>query len=275
MRALELAAADFDLSGIGVCWLGMGSEGRSEQTIATDQDNGIIFAADEPAPSDADIRDRLLPFAREINATLDRCGYPLCKGGVMAMNPQWCLSLPEWSADFAQWIDRGGPDSLLAANIFFDFRSLWGRADLAQALREDIAVRARANRRFLKQMSDNALRNRPPLSWRGELKTAEDASGTEGIDLKMSGSMPLTDGARIIRAGHGCCRNRHGRSPAAGRQPDGHRPMATSEAGATRSTTCNCCGCAHSTGALRETCLPRPIRTCFRCPACPTSTCES
>ncbi len=198
VRALELAAADFELSGIGVCWLGMGSEGRGEQTIVTDQDNGIIFAADDPTRTDANIRDHLLPFAREINATLDRCGYPLCKGGVMAMNPQWCLSLPEWSADFAQWIDRGGPDSLLAANIFFDFRSLWGRADLAHALREDIAVRAKANRRFLKQMSDNALRNRPPLSWRGELKTAEDGSGTEGIDLKMSGSMPLTDGARIM-----------------------------------------------------------------------------
>jgi CBS domain-containing protein len=198
MRALEFTAATFDLTGIGVCWLGMGSEGRGEQTIATDQDNGIIFAANDSARSAADIRDRLLPFAREINETLDRCGYPLCKGNVMAMNPQWCLSLPEWSADFAQWIDRGDPDSLLASNIFFDFRSLWGRDELAQVLRDDIAVRAKANRRFLKQMSDNALRNRPPLSWRGELKTAEDASGVEGIDLKMSGSMPLTDGARIF-----------------------------------------------------------------------------
>ena len=97
MRALEFTAAAFDLSDIGVCWLGMGSEGRGEQTIATDQDNGIIFAANDSAQSNADIRDRLLPFAREINETLDRCGYPLCKGGVMAMNPQWCLSLPEWT----------------------------------------------------------------------------------------------------------------------------------------------------------------------------------
>ena len=198
LRALEFTAADFDLSNLGICWLGMGSEGRGEQTIATDQDNGIIFVTNDSTQSNASTRERLLPFARAINEALDRCGYPLCKGDVMAMNPQWCLSLPEWSADFAQWIDRGDPDSLLAANIFFDFRSLWGRAELAQMLRDDIAVRAKANRRFLKQMSDNALRNRPPLSWRGELKTAEDASGAEGIDLKMSGSMPLTDGARIF-----------------------------------------------------------------------------
>jgi CBS domain-containing protein len=198
LRALEFTAVAFDLSDLRVCWLGMGSEGRAEQTIATDQDNGIIFVANDSTQSNASVRARLLPLARAINEVLDRCGYPLCKGDVMAMNPQWCLSLPEWSAAFAHWIDRGDPDSLLAANIFFDFRSLWGCAELAQLLRDDIAIRARANRRFLKQMSDNALRNRPPLSWRGELKTAGDASGAEGIDLKMSGSMPLTDAARIF-----------------------------------------------------------------------------
>jgi CBS domain-containing protein len=197
-RVLEITSAKFALHGFAVCWLGMGSEGRGEQTIATDQDNAILFLSEDPAQSDAGVRDRLLPFAREINETLDRCGYPLCKGGVMAMNPQWCLSLSAWSAAFAQWIDHGGPDSLLRANIFFDFRSLWGRAELAQRLRDDIATWAKANRRFLKQMSDNALRNRPPLSWRGELKAGADANGAEAIDLKISGSMPLTDAARIL-----------------------------------------------------------------------------
>ena len=197
-RALDLTARDFDLSGVGLCWLGMGSEGREEQTIATDQDNGLIFAANDAALPDARVRERVLPFARAVNAALDRCGYPLCKGGVMAGNPQWCLSLPEWRAAFAQWIDRGDPDSLLAASIFFDFRSLWGRAELAHVLRTDVTARAQANPRFRKQMTDNALRNRPPLSWRGELKASGDTHGDEGIDLKMAGSMPLTDGARIF-----------------------------------------------------------------------------
>jgi CBS domain-containing protein len=197
-RAVDLTARDFDLSGLGLCWLGMGSEGREEQTIATDQDNGLIFAANDATAPAARMRERLLAFAQAVNETLDRCGYPLCKGHVMAGNPRWCLSLPEWRAAFAQWIDRGDPDSLLTASIFFDFRSLWGRAELAHALRTDIAARARANPRFLKQMTDNALRNRPPLSWRGELKANENAPGGEGIDLKMSGSMPLTDGARIF-----------------------------------------------------------------------------
>jgi len=197
-RILDLVAPTHDLSGLALCWLGMGSEGRSEQTIATDQDNGLIFVSnDESVPPEA-IRERLQPFAREVNEALDRCGYPLCKGGVMAMNPRWCLSLDEWRAAFWQWIDRGDPKSLLASAIFFDFRSLWGEEGLAVRLRADIAAHAQANPRFLKQMSDNALTNRPPLNWFGELSGQSDASGVEGIDLKMSGSVPFVDAARIF-----------------------------------------------------------------------------
>ncbi len=120
------------------------------------------------------------------------------QGGRDGDEPRWCASLDEWKAAFANWIDRGDPDSLLAANVFFDFRALWGEARLADALRDDVAARAQANSRFLKQMSDNALRNRPPLNWWGELQAAEDGSGVEGIDLKMSGSVPFVDAARIF-----------------------------------------------------------------------------
>ncbi|MEO8347183.1 MAG: DUF294 nucleotidyltransferase-like domain-containing protein, partial [Betaproteobacteria bacterium] len=197
VRVLEITAPAFDLSGLELTWLGMGSEGRSEQTIATDQDNGLIFVAGDSRIAADAARERLLPFARRVNEALDRCGYPLCKGGIMAMNPKWCASLDEWKTAFAIWIDRGDPVSLLASNIFFDFRALWGEARLADELRADIARRAAANARFLKQMADNALRNRPPLNWRGELRVAE-SSGVEGIDLKMSGSVPFVDAARIF-----------------------------------------------------------------------------
>ncbi|MDH5246927.1 MAG: hypothetical protein OEW98_10770, partial [Betaproteobacteria bacterium] len=74
----------------------------------------------------------------------------------------------------------------------------WGERQLADALRADIAAHAQANPRFLKQMSDNALQNRPPLNWRGELQAEEGDSGVDGIDLKMSGSVPFVDAARIF-----------------------------------------------------------------------------
>ena len=202
-RVLDLCAPRHDLQRVALCWLGFGSEGRGEQTIATDQDNGLIFGSLRDGDSAAAIRARLLPFAREANEALAQCGYPLCQGGVMAMNPQWCASYEEWHSTFAHWIDRGDPESLLASSIFFDLRPLWGDASLAHRLRADIAVRAQANPRFLKQMSDNALANRAPLNWLGELRTAEDASGVEGIDLKMHGSVPFVDASRILALARG------------------------------------------------------------------------
>lgn len=203
VRVLDLTAPKHDLSGLALCWLGMGSEGRGEQTIATDQDNGLVFVTNDESIAPDMVRERLLPFARAVNEALDQCGYPLCKGGVMAMNPRWCASLDEWKAAFANWIDRGDADSLLAANIFFDFRALWGEPRLADVLRADVAQRAQANLRFLKQMSDNALRNRPPLSWRGELQATKGDSGVESVDLKMSGSGPFVDAARIFALANG------------------------------------------------------------------------
>jgi CBS domain-containing protein len=205
-RLLDLAAARHDLSGLALCWIGMGSEGRNEQTIATDQDNGLVFASSPDAageaglaPAEAEaIRARLLPFAREVNLALDRCGYPLCKGGVMAMNPRWCASAAEWRAAFFGWIDRGDPESLLAAGIFFDFRPLWGESALAESLRREITARARANPRFLKQLSDNALRTRAPLNWFGGLDARDHPGGVTGFDLKLEGTAPFVDAARVL-----------------------------------------------------------------------------
>ena len=198
-RLLHITAARHALSGITLCWIGMGSEGRGEQTIASDQDNGLIFVAD--GQTDDAVRGRLLPFARDVNLALDGLGYPLCKGGVMAMNERWCASLAQWRTEFATWIDRGDPESLLAASIFFDFRALWGEAELAQTLRREVADRARGNPRFLKQMADNALRNRPPLNWYGELQA--DAKEGNGIDLKLRGSAMIVDAARILALANG------------------------------------------------------------------------
>ena len=180
-----------------ICWLSLGSEGREEQTIATDQDNALIVG-EGAAP-----REALLAFADEVNRGLDYCGYPLCKGGIMARNPKWCLTLEQWRAQFDGWIDRGDPVALLNASIFFDFRALAGDASLAWTLREHVAEHARRVPRFLKQMSDNALRNGPPASWTGgmlgSLFTREEAS----IDLKLNGTSPFVDGARLLALGHG------------------------------------------------------------------------
>ncbi len=175
------------------CWLAFGSEGRHEQTIATDQDNGLVFTC---GAKEAEIALNLLEFAREVNAGLARCGYPLCKGNIMASNPALCLSAEAWQDKFAHWIEAGDPKSLLNANIFFDMRALYGDASLVARIAEKIAPLARANARFGKQMAQNTLTNRPPLNWLGNIEGGN-------IDLKLAGAMPFSDAARLLALAHG------------------------------------------------------------------------
>jgi CBS domain-containing protein len=174
------------------CWLALGSEGRFEQTLNTDQDNGIIFAL-PPGKSADEIRQVLLPVAQRINHALDACGFPLCKGNIMASNPQWCLSLEEWMDTFAGWIHRGDAPVLLNSTIFFDFRPLFGKHELAHELRDWLNARIKDNRLFLKHMVQNALGNRPPL---GLLRDFVVDDGT--LDLKLNGIAPFVDAARIF-----------------------------------------------------------------------------
>ena len=126
--------------------------------------------------------------------TLDHCGFPLCRGEIMASNPKWCLSQEEWQEVFAQWVDSGAPESLLHASIFFDFRALYGAEKLVEQLRAWLTEHVRGNQRFLHQMAANALRNRPPL---GMVRDFVVGKGNT-LDLKMNGVTPFVDAARIF-----------------------------------------------------------------------------
>jgi len=179
------------------CWLSFGSEGRLEQTLATDQDNGILFTLKDGETADS-VRAALLPLAERINRALDACGFPLCKGEIMAMNPKWCLSLEEWQGQFARWIDAGDPESLLNASIFFDFRPLHGETDLAERLRAWLLARTTTTPRFLHQMAANALRNRPPLGLVRDFVVASEGEHANTLDLKLNGATPFVDAARVF-----------------------------------------------------------------------------
>ncbi len=176
-----------------ICWLALGSEGRLEQTFYTDQDNGIIFSVPHGETADG-MRERLLPLARRINEALDSCGFPLCKGEIMASNPRWCLSREEWQKTFSDWIDHGSPEDLLNASIFFDFRSLYGNAALAESLRAWLSKKVASTPRFLHQMAANALRNRPPLGIVRDFVVDQQ----QALDIKLNGTTPFVDAARIF-----------------------------------------------------------------------------
>ncbi|MCM5682275.1 DUF294 nucleotidyltransferase-like domain-containing protein [Schlegelella sp. S2-27] len=191
-RLVMLVAARHGRDLQRACWVAFGSEGRSEQTIATDQDNGLVFESNAP---DAD-RPAWLAFAREVNEALDACGYPLCKGNVMASNPECCLTPQEWRTRFGRWIGQGSPEDLLAANIYFDLRPLVGNLALATPLREFIAARAKGATRFGHLLAEDLLRRRVPLTWFGGID-AKTTNGVPTVDLKLLGTAIFVDVARL------------------------------------------------------------------------------
>jgi CBS domain-containing protein len=199
-RALKLAAQEAPPPAVPWCWLGLGSEGRMEQTLATDQDNALLFVA---SSGDGDsIRTDFLAFATVANGILDMAGFPLCKGDIMAKNPRWCLNAAEWRTTFEDWIRAGNPQALLNAAIFFDFRPLAGEIGLAHALRQWLTETIQGQPLFLRHMAANALQVRPPL---GVLRdfVADDDRYPGTIDLKKVGSRPFVDAARIFALQNG------------------------------------------------------------------------
>ncbi|BET25986.1 CBS domain-containing protein [Limnobacter thiooxidans] len=192
-RILEVVGNRMGIDPSSYCWLSFGSEGRSEQTIATDQDNGLLFVSEQP---DVD-RPHWLAFGKEVNQTLDQCGYPLCKGNIMASNPECCMTPAEWLKKFGKWIDVATPENLLRVNIFFDLRPLAGNKELAQPLRNYIVTRAKESTIFLRLLAENIMRFRPPLNWHGSIDTTE-IEDVRTLDLKRQGTAVFVDAARFF-----------------------------------------------------------------------------
>ncbi|WP_406833770.1 putative nucleotidyltransferase substrate binding domain-containing protein [Pseudomonas asiatica] len=202
-RVIELALAERGDPGVPFSWLCFGSEGRREQTLHTDQDNGILFEAADSIEADA-IRARLLPLAQYINQCLAQCGFTLCKGNVMAGNPELCLSRIEWARRFASFVREASPENLLGSSIYFDLRVVWGDEQGCEQLRQGLLEQVADNRIFQRMMADNALRQRPPVGRLREFvltRQGNDKAAT--LDLKVQGLTPFVDGARLLALANG------------------------------------------------------------------------
>jgi CBS domain-containing protein len=202
LQIIEIAAGQFELPYVPWCWLVFGSEGRLEQTLATDQDNGLVFAASSKREADR-LRESFLPFARAVNVALDACGFPWCKGNIMASNPACCLSLEEWQALFADWLQTAQPKAVLNSTIFFDFRPLYGQDALAAELREWLLARTPSQPIFLRALVDHTMNWESPLNWLQGFRYDANREFPHTIDLKKHGSRPVVDAARIYALAKG------------------------------------------------------------------------
>ncbi|MFA7605277.1 MAG: DUF294 nucleotidyltransferase-like domain-containing protein [Rhodocyclaceae bacterium] len=191
-RIIDIELDRHGLHDLEYAWLAFGSEGRHEQTLSTDQDNGLIFV---PGPDDTSdsLKPRLLDFARAVNQCLADCGFALCKGNIMASNPALCLTPEGWQQRFEDWMDEPDPQALLNASIFFDFRVISGNRALGDRLREWLNRKAGKNLAFLRLMAANALQVAPPIGRIRDFVLDEDGT----LDLKTGGARLFVDVARI------------------------------------------------------------------------------
>jgi CBS domain-containing protein len=185
------------------CWLFMGSEGRKEQTYSTDQDNGLLYAD----PMDEDhahaCKRYFKALGNEATRHLINCGYPACKGGIMASNTQWCQPLSVWKGYFERWIKAPEPQEVLHATIFFDFRPGYGAMLLGEELRDHLMNSVSGNSLFLHHLARDCLNTPKALGLFKRFVLEREGEQEGKLDLKTKGLVPFVDFARVMALKHG------------------------------------------------------------------------
>jgi len=199
-RLVELAEADLGPPPIPYCFMVHGSLARNDQSITTDQDNAMVLHDSfEPKRHDAYFRE----LARRVSDGLDACGYPYCKGGVMATNDLWRQPLARWKRYFSDWIAKPDPQRLLHSSIFFDLDAVHGEVRFVEELQDLIATQAKASPRFLAALARNALGRTPPLGFFRTFVLEQDGRYNNTINIKRRGIAPLNDVIRVHALGVG------------------------------------------------------------------------
>jgi CBS domain-containing protein len=193
---------DFALRALGPaplpwCWLSFGSEGRREQAFRTDQDNALVFADPGSPREEAQAREWFARFARYMRDGLARCGFAPCPAGYMADNPSWSQPLGAWRDLFTKWVCNPGPEALLRAAIFFDFRGLAGTLSLAEELRAHLNRTTRNQSVFFARLAGTVTEHRPPLGFFGSIAVEGRGAHKDKLNLKISALGPIVGIARL------------------------------------------------------------------------------
>ncbi|MGF1551968.1 MAG: DUF294 nucleotidyltransferase-like domain-containing protein [Paracoccaceae bacterium] len=192
-RLIALAAAEFGAAPVAYVWLACGSQGRREQTGVSDQDNCLMLD-DAATEEDMAYFERLAGFVCD---GLDRAGYYLCPGEMMATNPRWRARVADWRRLFEGWIRRPDAEAQMLASVMFDLRAIGGEARLYEDLQHEVLEQASRRSFFVAHMTTNALTHQPPLGLFGRFQKQRRGRHRDVIDLKMNGVVPVVDLGRL------------------------------------------------------------------------------
>lgn len=176
----------------------LGSEGRREQTLTTDQDNALVYA---DGLTGAEVQ-QLEEFSTLLIDSLITIGVPSCPGGIMAKNGEWRHSLNQWRTVLDQWFGIPTPENIMKVSMFSDLRILHGDPTLEMELKTHVAGRLRDNELYLGHMTANLLHFAVPLGWFGRIRS-EKGEHAGKVDLKKAGIFAITEGTKILSLGNG------------------------------------------------------------------------
>jgi len=196
-RSIELSILDLGSPPVRFAWLSIGSQGRKEQLLLTDQDSFLIFE-DVTPDRYRDVKDYFLKLAKRTTLTLERVGYELCPYGHMASNFLWCKSLTDWIKKYDSWMNTPGENSKDLSSIFFDFEIAYGDKKMEEAIENVVFKNVQNNALFFDYLGNSTLKNPPPLSFFKKFMIEEEGENKDTFDIKTRGIMPLVDGARLF-----------------------------------------------------------------------------
>ena len=175
----------------------MGSGGRGESFMNPDQDNGFVL--DAYPDGDHERIDRwFVELAERMTKALNGVGFELCPGHVMATNPLWRKTLPQWKKQVDYWVNKSSGTVLRLGDIFFDLVSVFGSGDLARELRRHVTITARRPF-FLREMYKVNEEHGVGLGLFGHLQVDREPGPNRGkINLKMTGTLPLVGAVRLF-----------------------------------------------------------------------------
>lgn len=207
-RVIDLCLAAMADDGLGAppvafSMIVMGSTGRGESFLHPDQDNGFILD-DYPDTEHSRIDGWFIELAERVTGMLDRIGFPLCRGGVMAINPVWRKTRTQWRQQLLGWGRRRSIIALQLSDIFFDFVYAAGQVEFARDLRRNVTAILKSSPGYLVAMAREAAQYGVALGWFGRFVTERDSPEHRGeINLKFAGAMPLVTNVRLLALKHG------------------------------------------------------------------------
>ncbi|CAM2899750.1 CBS domain-containing protein [Flavobacterium succinicans] len=196
-RSVELSILDMGSPPARFAWFSIGSQGRKEQLLFTDQDSMLIFE-DVPADQYRNVKDYFIKLAKRTTSTLEKVGYPVCPENHMAGNLQWSKSLSDWIKQFNSWMNTPGENSNNMSSIFFDYELVFGDDKLEEAIGNVVLQNAKNNTLFFDFLGNHVLKNNTPLTFFKKFILEEDAINRNKFDIKTRALMPLIDGARLF-----------------------------------------------------------------------------